>query len=130
MYLFKQNTLLPNYYVYLLLDNICMLLLKNIMSDPLVREIYPMVNTWCLCNQYKHRVLFLLKICQDKYEGHILYSSELKYHSHHDKAFFLIYNSIRKIICCYFVFSTIYALRLLFLNNDVPLLIILIVLYF
>ena len=126
LYLCKWNTLLPNSCVSLILDNICILLLNIILSDPLVQDIYPLVNPWHLWNQYKNMVLFIFYTYQEQDKGHIICDSKLKFHSHHDTHTFLLQYSILKIISS-ILFTIIYSLCLLFLYNIVPLLIIFIV---
>ena len=90
MHICQWSSLLPNYYASLILDNIFILFLKNILADPLVQYMYPVLNPWYLWNQYKYKILFLLWIFRDKYRGHILCESELKFRSHHDTAFLLL----------------------------------------
>ena len=72
MYLCWWNPLLPNHYVYLIFDGFGILLLNNILSDTLVKEMDSMANTWHYCIRLNHRVLLLWYIFQDRDKDYIV----------------------------------------------------------
>ena len=48
IYLCQKHTILPYHYVTLILDNISILLLKNILADPLEQDMDTMINSYHL----------------------------------------------------------------------------------
>ena len=109
----QWNILLPNHCVSLILDNICILLLKNILDDTLVKDMDYKVNPWYCCSQYNHNVFFSWIIFQVQYKDDTACDSELKFHSRHDKTFFLMKYSILEKILFHFIFNYIW-----FMSSD------------
>ena len=111
--------LFPNNYVYPILNNIWTLLLMNIWSDPLIKEMDLMVNLQNYCNQWMHKVFLLFHIIQYQDRVHIICDSELKLHSQHYKALLLLQYSIFKKCVVPFYFQLCMLYVLCFLNNIV-----------
>ena len=95
----------------IILDNIWTLLVKNIWPDLLVQEMDIMVNIFHSCIQYKYRVIIWCCILLKHNKDHILSGRDLKYHSNHDKASFLLQYSILETIWCsvWFWFCVIFV---------------------
>ena len=98
-----------------MLNNIFILLLKNILADYFVQEMNLVVNPWHSCNKYKHVVLFAWKLCQDQDKCQILCGSKLKICSHHYTELVLMPQSIFKNHLLFCFFSIIHYLYIIFL---------------
>ena len=63
IYLCQKHTILPYHYVTLILDNISILLLKNILADPLEQEIGTMLNLLHFCKSIQAQGVIPIENC-------------------------------------------------------------------